>query len=163
MTTRTKPADKPAKAIRNVASTAPALEQTGTAAPATVAAAVLGDQQPETRPLLNRLVPSILNGDIDARQTQPQFGASVTVAVYRDGLKTVWLPAAAWEGVATLIRQTPDHCRPAVALFLTILHTDMAADDPLYGVLGELIGEVARDPYGDMPTADPKLFDLHWS
>jgi hypothetical protein len=120
-------------------------------------------EQPETRPLLDRLVPSILNGDIDARQTQPQFGASVTVAVWRNELKTVWLPAPAWEGIATLIRQTPEHCRPAVALFLTILHMDMAANDPLYGVLGEVISEIEHDPYGEMPASDSKAFDFHWS
>src|ERR1700730_5600447 len=89
------------------------------------------EAQPELRPLLNRLAPSILNGDIDARQTQPQFGASVTVSVYGgvgrpNDPRTVWLPAAAWEGIATLIRQTPNHCRPAVALFLTILEMNMA-------------------------------------
>ena len=126
------------------------------------------ETQPEKRPLLSRLAPSIINGDIDARQTQPQIGASVTVSVYggvghNDEPKTAWLPAAAWEGVATLIRQTPNHCRPAVALFLTILHMDMAANDPLYGVLGEVISEVERDPYGEMPADDHKSFDFHWS
>jgi len=113
-------------------------------------------------------VPSILNGDIDARQTQPQFGGCVTVHVYggpehpKDP-KTVWLPAAAWEGVATLIRQTPNHCRASVALFLTILHMDLAGDDPLYGLLGELIAEIQNDPYGESPAEGHTAFDFHWS
>jgi hypothetical protein len=162
MNTRAKTAGRPAKVASITIDTAAQTEpQNGTAAPATVA--VLSAPQPETRPLLDRLVPSILNGDIGAHQTQPQFGASVTVTVYPSLPKTAWLPAAAWEGVATLIRQTPDHCRPAVALFLTILHMDMAADDPLYGVLGEVISEVERDPYGEMPASDSKSFDFHWS
>jgi hypothetical protein len=126
------------------------------------------ETQPARRPLLNRLVPSILNGDIDARQTQPQFGASVTVTVYggvgrNKDPRTVWLPAAAWEGVATLIRQTPNHCRSAVGMFLTILEMNMAGDDPLQGVLKEVITEIESDPYGEMPADDHQSFDFHWA
>jgi hypothetical protein len=48
-------------------------------------------------------------------------------------------------------------------MFLTIVHMDMAASDPLCALLGEVISEIARDPYGEMPADDLNSFDFHWS
>jgi hypothetical protein len=43
------------------------------------------------------------------------------------------------------------------------VHMDMAASDPLCALLGEVISEIARDPYGEMPADDLNSFDFHWS
>jgi hypothetical protein len=119
-------------------------------------------EQPETRPLFNRLVPSIVTTDSEAEKTQPTIGASVTVSYGREA-KTVWLPAAAWEGAATLIRQTPTHCRAAVAALLTVVHANLPGNEPVYLLLGELISEIEHDPYGELPAYGHDSFDYLWS
>src|SRR6266849_1777826 len=108
-------------------------------------------KQPETRPLLDRLVPSVVVKNIDAEKTQPCIGASVMIRGVHGEPLTVWLPAAAWEGMAAVIRQTPIHLRPSVAAFLEVLHACLVVGDPLERLVDELVGEVDRDPYGEMP------------
>jgi hypothetical protein len=117
---------------------------------------------PETRPLLHRLVPSVVVSNIDAEQTQPRIGASVTLRGIRGEPLTLWLSAAGWEGVATLIRQTPTQCRSGVVEFLEVLHSSLDIGEPLARLLAELIGEVDHDPYGTMPEDDRKSFEFQW-
>jgi hypothetical protein len=112
--------------------------------------------------VLNRLVPSMLSSNIDAEQTQPRIGASVTLRGDHDEPLTVWLSAAAWEGAATLIRQTPDQCRCEVVEFLKVLHSSVIVGTPLDLLVSEVIREVRHDPYGDMPEDSLKTYDFQW-
>src|SRR6266511_157726 len=91
----------------------------------TASAEQSAQQQAETptprMPLLLRLEPSIRFQDADAVAPQPVLGAS-TVLVDpmwpQGGSSSVWFPARVWDGIATIIRQTPDHLRPSVVEFL---------------------------------------------
>jgi hypothetical protein len=118
-------------------------------------------------PLLLRLEHSISFRNDDLEVLQPVIGASVIVGHGYSGrrsseTRTVWLPAVAWEGIATIIRQTPVWYRPCVALFLEVLHGNLGPNDGLTGLLSEIIDEVRQDPYGDVPEADPDTFDFDW-
>jgi len=94
---------------------------------------------------------------------QPKFGASCQVgdsALGRQstGTDTVWLPAAAWEGMATIIRQTPDWQRQNVALFLEIVASNLTAS--IAGVVIEMVDGVKDDPYRGVPESDRGAFDF---
>jgi hypothetical protein len=54
-------------------------------------------------------------------------------------VKTIFFPADVWLGVATIIRQTPNHLRPSVAEFFRVLHSDIGSADPMYDFMDELI------------------------
>jgi hypothetical protein len=118
-------------------------------------------------PLLMRFMPDLRFADDELTALQPKLGASVVVGDGYTGrnersTKTVWLPAAAWQGMATIIRQTPDWWRHDVAAFLEVLHGSFGGNDPLRGLLAEVIDEVRRDPYTDISEDDRDAFDFVW-
>jgi hypothetical protein len=120
--------------------------------------------QLENRPIMSRLVPVTIYSDIDggADKTQPRLGATLEVFDYKHEAHTIWLPASVWQGMATLVRQIPNHLRPDVAEFLMVLHGSFGMTEPLGVLLNELITEVENDPYGEMPQIRPDAFDMAW-
>jgi len=119
----------------------------------------------DKRPILDRLVPSTVIQNVDRDRNMPSIGATLEVPVpYCDGeRKTVWLSAQAWEGVMTLIVQTPDRYRPAVAEFLEVVVSDLATSSPLELLLNEIITEVRDDVYADkLPQTPIDTYDLSW-
>ena len=115
------------------------------------------------RPILDRLVPSTVIQNVDSDRNMPSIGASLEVPDRSSdgGRKTVWLTAQAWEGVMTLIVQTPDRYRESVAQFLELVESDLATGSPLDLLLTEIIAEVRHDPYGELPQT-PKTHDFTW-
>ena len=161
MTTRPKTASKPAKAVQYVASAAAIRDDLSTQHVLSTEHLPLAD----AKPLLFRLELSVLFGLEDSHALQPKIGASCQVGDssagrQSKGTETVWLPAAAWEGMATIIRQTPDWQRENVATFLQIVASNLTA--PIGGVLLEMVDEVKNDPYKDVPETDRAAFDFIW-
>ena len=117
----------------------------------------------DKRPILERLVPSTVIQNADCERNMPVIGATLELPVpYCDGeRKTAWLSAQAWEGVMTLIVQTPDRYRESVAQFLELVESDLSTGSPLHLLLTEIIAEVRHDPYGELPQT-PKTHDFTW-
>jgi hypothetical protein len=118
------------------------------------------------QPLLLRLQPRTLFRHDDSHALQPRLGASVVVgrpfSRTSEEKYTVWLPAAVWEGIGSIIRQTPRWHRPGVAEFLEVLVGELPADDGIAGLLYEMVDEVRDDPYGDVPEDPSDEFDFAW-
>lgn len=119
-------------------------------------------QARDTRPLLNRLQPSVRITDLDLQATMPRIGAGATVYDLTGTPYTVWLPTAAWQGIATLIRSTPQHCREDVATFLEILDGSLTVGTPLSALLNEVIREVRHDSHGELPQDSLDSHDFAW-
>ena len=118
------------------------------------------------QPLLLRLEHSIRFSNDDLEQLQPVFGASVVVRhdlPSDEAAKTVWLSAAAWQGLATIIRQTPNWHRNNVATFFEVLHFVMPMDSALSDLLTEAIREIRADPYGAVSETDRDDHDFIWA
>lgn len=118
-------------------------------------------------PLLMRLEHGLRFVNDDLETLQPRLGAAAVVGDSYSGrnshgTKSIWLSAAAWEGIATIIRQTPKWHRHSVATFLEVLHSSLPHDDGIGGLLAEVIDEVENDPYAEMTEADVKDYDLVW-
>lgn len=118
-------------------------------------------------PLLLRLQHSLKFCNDDTETLQPKIGASAVVGAGFSGrreqtTKTVWLTATQWQGLATIVRQTPNWYRHDVAQFLEALNSCMGADDPLTGLLAEAIAEVRHDPYTDIPESGRDGLDFVW-
>jgi hypothetical protein len=118
---------------------------------------------PKLPPILQRLTPMIISRYLDAPKTQPQIGATLQVVdTHKGEVKTIFFPGDVWFGIATLIRQTPDHLRSGVAEFLKVLHMQLDSTDATYFLMVELIEEVEHDPYGEWPEIPPNTFDANW-
>ena len=117
----------------------------------------------DARPLLLRLEHGVHFTHDDQEKLQPRVGAEVVVRRHPGAeVQRVWLSAAAWEGVGTLVRQTPDHSREGVATLLEVLHSAIPASDAIYALLGEIIEEVRNDPYGHVAEPDRSAYAFHW-
>src|SRR5258708_4603821 len=149
MTTRAnRAADKRLpKAVENVASAA-TNHTVDTDSPA-----VQQSERPplaDAKPLLLRLEHSVIFANDDSLTLQPKIGATCKVGNselgrHSEGTETVWLSAPVWQGIATIIRQTPDMQRANVAAFLEIVAFSLTTS--IAGVLHEMVDEVKSDPY----------------
>jgi len=167
MTTRAKTAGRSTKTVQTVAATTPEATPPTSAPPVDTAEPAQTEPLNDAPPLLLRLEPSVLFKNDDLDVLQPQLGASTTVGLGMFGRHaketgTIWLPAAAWDGIALIIRQTPDWHRENVAAFLNIVASHMGGKDVLTGLLEELVDEVRSDPYKDVPESTPADFDFVW-
>jgi hypothetical protein len=158
MTTRANAADKISKASAATPGNPETTDTQPTAQPERLPLA-------DAKPLLFRLEHSLLFDNEDSYALQPKIGASCQVGDSMlgrrsKGTHTVWLPAAAWEGMATIIRQTPEWQRQNVALFLEIVASNLTT--PIAGVLLELVEEVTNDPYKDVPETGRAGLDFVW-
>jgi hypothetical protein len=164
MNTRANAAGRNAKTVQNVAATTPEPTAPTSTPPADTTEPTQDEPLASAAPLLLRLEPSILFKNDDLDVLQPQLGASVTAGLGMFGRHsketgTIWLPAAAWDGMALIIRQTPNWHRENVATFVA---SHMGGKDVLTGLLEELVEEVRSDPYGDVPESTPNDFDFAW-
>jgi hypothetical protein len=118
-------------------------------------------------PLLLRLEHSIRFANDETHELQPNIGASAVVGDSLSGrnfsgTRTGWLTAAAWQGLAVLIRQTPDWRREDVAAFLDVV-TSAVHDSAIAGLLAEAVCEVRHDPYKDVPESAAHEYDFSWT
>jgi hypothetical protein len=97
-----------------------------------------------------------------AIRASPTCPADRAHAVRRNssGTRIIWLTAAAWQGLAVIIRQTPDLGREDVATLLDIV-TSAVHDSAIAGLLAELVGEVRHDPYKDVPESDAHEYNFN--
>jgi hypothetical protein len=110
-------------------------------------------------PLLDRIELSIRYMHDDTRRLQPKIGGKVKLERFGRTF-TVWLPADVWQGIASIICQTPDHHRGAVAMVETHLGTD---NEALLALIEQIGREVVQDAYVGIPQDDFSEFDLCWA
>lgn len=115
------------------------------------------------RSLLDQLELSVRYVKDDTRRLQPKIGGKVVLE--RSGEEyALWLPADVWQGIASIICQTPNHHRAAVAMFLTLIETFLGQDaEPLRVLVEEIGREVVQQEYEFIPEDDRNEFDVCWT
>lgn len=118
-------------------------------------------------PLLLRLEPGVRFVDEDAVNLQPRMGAAAVVGSGYAGrgaeqTRKIWLSAAAWDGIAAVVRQTPKWHRENVATFLELIEACLHPSEAFAGLLAEVIDEVRTDPYTGVGRSSRVGIDFIW-